>query len=75
MRLGLLGLGRIGAFHAQTLSGLPEVEELVVSDPVAELTADVAGRLGARAASSPEEVLAAGSTAWSSPPPPTRTHS
>jgi hypothetical protein len=32
MRLGLLGLGRIGAFHAETLAGLPAVEELVLSD-------------------------------------------
>jgi len=37
MRLGLLGLGRIGAFHAETLTGLPAVEELVVSDPVPAL--------------------------------------
>jgi hypothetical protein len=29
----LLGLGRIGAFHAETLAGLPAVEELVISDP------------------------------------------
>ena len=34
MRLGLLGLGRIGAFHAETLTSLPAVESLVVSDPV-----------------------------------------
>ena len=34
MRIGLLGLGRIGSFHAETLSGLPAIEELVVSDPV-----------------------------------------
>ena len=34
MRIGLLGLGRIGAFHAETLAGLPAVEELVLSDPV-----------------------------------------
>jgi myo-inositol 2-dehydrogenase/D-chiro-inositol 1-dehydrogenase len=33
MRLGLLGPGRIGAFHAQTLTSLPVVEELVVADP------------------------------------------
>jgi myo-inositol 2-dehydrogenase / D-chiro-inositol 1-dehydrogenase len=32
MRVGLLGLGRIGAFHAETLAGL--VDELIVSDPV-----------------------------------------
>jgi myo-inositol 2-dehydrogenase / D-chiro-inositol 1-dehydrogenase len=33
MRLGLLGLGRIGAFHAETLTSLPTVDSLVVSDP------------------------------------------
>ena len=26
MRLGMIGLGRIGAFHATTLSGLTQVE-------------------------------------------------
>ena len=30
MRLGLIGLGRIGAFHAQTLTDLPVVDSLVV---------------------------------------------
>ncbi|MEU6802057.1 dehydrogenase, partial [Streptomyces neyagawaensis] len=39
MRMGILGLGRIGAFHAGTLSGLDIVEELVVSDPVAAAAA------------------------------------
>jgi myo-inositol 2-dehydrogenase/D-chiro-inositol 1-dehydrogenase len=60
MRLGLLGLGRIGAFHAETLTGLPAVEELVVSDPVPALAELLAGRLGARIAASPEAVLASG---------------
>ncbi|MEV0588870.1 Gfo/Idh/MocA family oxidoreductase [Nonomuraea sp. NPDC050310] len=32
MRVGLLGLGRIGAFHAETLA--PLVDELIVADPV-----------------------------------------
>ena len=30
--LGLIGLGRIGAFHAETLTNLPNVERLVVTD-------------------------------------------
>ena len=60
MRLGLLGLGRIGAFHADTLAGLPAVEELVVSDPVPALAELLAGRLGARIAAGPEAVLASG---------------
>lgn len=34
MRVGLLGLGRIGAFHAETLAAHPLVDELIVSDPV-----------------------------------------
>jgi myo-inositol 2-dehydrogenase/D-chiro-inositol 1-dehydrogenase len=60
MRIGLLGLGRIGAFHAETLASLPAVEELVLSDPVPELAEQAAGRFGARIAASPEAVLASG---------------
>ena len=46
--LAVIGLGRIGAFHAETLSGLAGVDELVVTDERSEVTADVAERLGAR---------------------------
>jgi hypothetical protein len=34
MRVGLLGLGRIGAFHAATLAAHPPADELIVADPV-----------------------------------------
>ncbi|MFF0867335.1 Gfo/Idh/MocA family oxidoreductase [Nonomuraea sp. NPDC003560] len=34
MRVGLLGLGRIGAFHAVNLAAHPLVDELIVADPV-----------------------------------------
>ena len=34
MRIGLIGLGRIGGFHASTLGDLARVESLVVTDPV-----------------------------------------
>ncbi|MFI6500531.1 Gfo/Idh/MocA family oxidoreductase [Nonomuraea typhae] len=34
MRVGLLGLGRIGAFHAATLAAHPLVDELIWADPV-----------------------------------------
>ncbi|MFG6196485.1 Gfo/Idh/MocA family oxidoreductase [Nonomuraea sp. JJY05] len=34
MRVGLMGLGRIGAFHAATLAAHPLVDELIVADPV-----------------------------------------
>lgn len=60
MRIGILGLGRIGAFHAETLSGLDAVESLVLADPVADAARTAAERFGAEVASSPEAVLAAG---------------
>jgi myo-inositol 2-dehydrogenase / D-chiro-inositol 1-dehydrogenase len=60
MRLGLLGLGRIGAFHAETLTSLPAVDSLVVSDPVPGLAEEVARRLGAQVAGTPEALLASG---------------
>jgi myo-inositol 2-dehydrogenase/D-chiro-inositol 1-dehydrogenase len=60
MRIGLLGLGRIGSFHAETLAGLPAIEELVVSDPVPALAEQVSSRFGAKIAESPEAVLASG---------------
>lgn len=34
MRIGLIGLGRIGAFHADTLSKQAEVDQLLVTDAV-----------------------------------------
>ncbi|MCC5579079.1 Gfo/Idh/MocA family oxidoreductase [Microtetraspora sp. AC03309] len=46
MRVGLLGLGRIGAFHATSLAAL--VEELVVFDADTSRAEEAAGRLGAR---------------------------
>ncbi|CAM5736311.1 Gfo/Idh/MocA family protein [Streptomyces hirsutus] len=60
MRIGILGLGRIGAFHAETLSGLDTVESLVVSDPFTDAAKAAAERFDAEVADSPEAVLAAG---------------
>ncbi|MGW7255356.1 Gfo/Idh/MocA family protein [Streptomyces sp. NPDC054834] len=60
MRIGILGLGRIGAFHAETLSGLDVVESLVVADPFADAAKAAAERFGAEVADSSEAVLAAG---------------
>ncbi|MEU7057451.1 Gfo/Idh/MocA family oxidoreductase [Streptomyces sp. NPDC046197] len=60
MRIGILGLGRIGAFHAETLFGLDAVESLVVADPFAGAAKAAAERFGAEVADSPEAVLAAG---------------
>ncbi len=60
MRLGLIGLGRIGAFHAATLTALPAVDSLVVTDAVPAATAAVAEKTGAEPADDPERLLAAG---------------
>ncbi|MFF4791184.1 Gfo/Idh/MocA family oxidoreductase [Streptomyces sp. NPDC001276] len=60
MRIGILGLGRIGAFHAETLSGLDTVESLVLADPFTDAAKAAAERFGAEVAESAEAVLAAG---------------
>jgi myo-inositol 2-dehydrogenase/D-chiro-inositol 1-dehydrogenase len=64
MRLGLIGLGRIGAFHARTLSELPAVDSLVVTDAlpaaVQRVTAELGGRASIEPAESPAKLLAAG---------------
>ena len=60
MRLGLIGFGRIGAFHATTLSGLTQVESLVVYDAVPALVESAVQRVGAEPAASPEALLRAG---------------
>lgn len=66
MRIGLAGLGRIGAFHADTLLGLPAVATLVVTDARPETTREVVDRMrtahpdkGIEVADSAEELLAA----------------
>src|SRR3954464_9536977 len=59
MRLGLIGLGRIGAFHADTLSRLEGVDSLVVTDAVPAVTASIAERFGAEAAAAPGPLIAA----------------
>jgi myo-inositol 2-dehydrogenase / D-chiro-inositol 1-dehydrogenase len=60
MRIGLLGLGRIGAFHAQTLADLPAVDSLVVADLVPSVAEQVAALVDAEVADSMEAVLRAG---------------
>ena len=60
MRIGLAGVGRIGAFHAETLRDLRDVDEVVVADLDADAARAVADRLGVGYAASPEELLASG---------------
>ena len=58
--LGLIGLGRIGAFHAETLTNLPEVSELVITDERRDVVTEVATKYGATPAYSVQELLDAG---------------
>lgn len=60
MRIGLIGAGRIGAFHAATLRGLPGVGSVVIADADAARAGAVASRLGAELADSAHDLLAAG---------------
>jgi myo-inositol 2-dehydrogenase/D-chiro-inositol 1-dehydrogenase len=60
MRIGLIGVGRIGAFHAQTLADLPVVDELVVTDAVPDLAHEVGERLGATVVREPADLMSAG---------------
>jgi myo-inositol 2-dehydrogenase/D-chiro-inositol 1-dehydrogenase len=57
MRVGLIGAGRIGAFHARTLADHPEVGEVLVTDPQQDRAAAAAASVGGRALSSAEEML------------------
>ena len=60
MRIGLAGVGRIGAFHAETLMGLDFVDELVVTDADAPTGRRVADRLGAQWSPDVDALLASG---------------
>lgn len=60
MRIGLVGTGRIGAFHAATILGLPDAPELVVTDAVPEAAATVAAELGAEHALTLDDLFASG---------------
>ncbi|MFB7916472.1 Gfo/Idh/MocA family oxidoreductase [Streptomyces sp. NPDC056061] len=60
MRIGLVGTGRIGSFHAGVLSRHPQVDALIVTDIDGARAARVADRLGATAAHDADEVFGAG---------------
>ncbi|MEU5207683.1 Gfo/Idh/MocA family oxidoreductase [Streptomyces sp. NPDC020742] len=60
MKIGLIGTGRIGAFHARTLQRIPSVSDLVVADADTVRAVALADTLGVRAAAGIPEMYAEG---------------
>ncbi len=60
LALGLVGVGRIGAFHAQTLLALEDVSSLTIADTNPARGRRVASELGAATAETPEALIDAG---------------
>jgi myo-inositol 2-dehydrogenase / D-chiro-inositol 1-dehydrogenase len=60
LRLGVIGVGRIGAFHARTLLSVATVESVSLGDLDAARAACLAAELGAGAASTPEALVEGG---------------
>jgi myo-inositol 2-dehydrogenase/D-chiro-inositol 1-dehydrogenase len=57
MRVGLIGAGRIGAFHARTLVDHPEVTRVLVTDPQTQRAQTVAQQVGADVVSDARAML------------------
>jgi myo-inositol 2-dehydrogenase / D-chiro-inositol 1-dehydrogenase len=60
LHVGVIGVGRIGVFHAQTLQALPGVSRLTLADADADRALRVARELGVEAAETPEALVEAG---------------
>jgi myo-inositol 2-dehydrogenase/D-chiro-inositol 1-dehydrogenase len=60
LHLGVVGVGRIGLFHARTLLGLDGVEGLTIADADSARAKQVAADLGTHAAKTPEALVEAG---------------
>jgi len=60
LHVGLIGAGRIGAFHARTLTGLDGVASLAIADADPGRAERVAEKLGARAVETPEALVGSG---------------
>lgn len=60
MRIGLIGTGRIGSFHAAALARHPSVDALLVADAAPGRAAELAGRIGADALDGVDAVFGGG---------------
>jgi myo-inositol 2-dehydrogenase/D-chiro-inositol 1-dehydrogenase len=63
MRIGLIGVGRIGMVHARTLRGIEEVESVTIADLDQARARAAAAQVGARAVDSVADLFAAGTEA------------
>src|SRR3954467_13576155 len=57
MRIGLAGAGRIGAFHASTLAGLEDVDQVVVADAFPTVASALAEQNGYEFAAELDDLL------------------
>lgn len=57
MQVGLVGAGRIGAFHAAVIRSTPGVVSLTIADADAERAESVAASTGALTAETPEDLI------------------
>mgnify|MGYP001813237641 FL=1 len=57
MRVGLIGAGRIGAFHGRTLAAHAEVDEVIVTDPLLERAEDVAADVDGKVVPDAESMI------------------
>jgi myo-inositol 2-dehydrogenase/D-chiro-inositol 1-dehydrogenase len=60
LRVGVVGLGRIGALHARTLVQLDTVSSVTLVDADGSRAESLARELGARVVATPEQMVAAG---------------
>ena len=57
MRIGVIGVGRIGLFHARALRDYPEVDSLLLTDLDPDRAGQAAGELGATRVGTVDELL------------------
>ncbi len=58
IKLGIIGAGRLGSFHADKASAHPDVELVGVSDPLEGARNNIANKHGIKAYENPEELTA-----------------